>query len=139
MDHFGIGAGLTGAMDIYFHASRGTGRTTSLVDSVKEGDRVIFVSEKQAKEFERKCKDRGLKVETMACGVDDFDRLIYARQPVQGDGRLIFDHVWVEQFYRYALDRSIKEIDRLQRELSGVGAAHRETARAAREFHQWRR
>ena len=40
MDHFGIGAGLTGAMDIYFHASRGTGRTTSLVDSVKEGDRV---------------------------------------------------------------------------------------------------
>lgn len=138
MDHFGIGAGLTGAIDIYFRASRGTGRTTSLVDSVKEGDRVIFVSEKQAKEFERKCKERDLKVETMVCGVDDIDRLIYLRPHVQGEGRLIFDHVWVEQFYRHALDRSVKEIDRLQRELSGVGAAHRETARAAREFHQWR-
>ena len=41
MDHFGIGAALLGAANIYFNSARQTGRTTSLIESVKDGDRII--------------------------------------------------------------------------------------------------
>lgn len=33
MDHFGIGSAVKGALEVYLRASRGTGRTTSLLES----------------------------------------------------------------------------------------------------------
>lgn len=138
MDHFGIGAGINAALEIYFAASRGTGRTTSLVDSVKSGDRVVFVSGNQARDFERLCKERGIEVEATICDPSRPDRL-FGRGSVPGDGRLIFDHVWLESYYRHAVAEVAIRIDKMQREAGGYGVAHRETARAAREVARFQK
>ena len=54
-----------------------------------------------------------------------------------GNGRTIFDHGWVERFYAAAIERAADTIDHLQREASGFGEAHRETARQAEEIARW--
>jgi|GEM_PF-2160996 len=138
MDHFGIGVAVCGMLETYFRASRGTGRTTSLVDSVKSGDRVVFVDRKQANHAARLFRDRGVdKVDCVVVNPADPSDLFRFDMP-RADGRLIFDHVWIEQFYRMAIAKAGVEIDQLQRELSGRGAPHRKTERAAREYALWR-
>lgn len=135
MDHFGIGAAVRGAFEMYFRSARQTGRTTSLVESLKDGDRVIFVDSRQADIVRRMCAERHLKVE---CIVLEPKRRRELCDRAPSEGRTLFDHVWVEQYYRESLDDMVEEVDRLQRETSGFGAAHLETRRAAAESSRWR-
>lgn len=139
VDHFGIGNAIKGVIEIYFRACRRTGRTTSLVESAKDGDRVVFVNRLHASEFERLCRERGIAVETFICDPGAPERL-FERPSVAKDGRLIFDHAWIEEYYRLAIEGACNHLDRMQREIGGYGAAHAETARAARQAHRddWR-
>ena len=41
-DAFGIGQAVQGAARVYFQTARASGRTVAMVESLKEGDRVIF-------------------------------------------------------------------------------------------------
>jgi len=136
MDHFGIGAAFQAMARIYHHSGRRSGRTTSLVESVKDGDRIVFADPREAERVKRLCRDRGV---TVACIVIDprySERLIGDHAP--SDGRTIFDHSWVEQFYLVAIEQAAIDIDHLERETSGFGAAHRETRRRYEEVAKWR-
>ena len=53
-------------------------------------------------------------------------------------GRTIFDHGWVEQYYLAAIEKASFNIDQLQKNASGYGEAHRETRRRAEEMARWR-
>ena len=134
MDHFGIGAAIEGAVRIYLRSARGTGRTTSLVESVKNGDRLVFSDSREAERVRHLCEERGLKVE---CVVIDpkYPQRIFERGSSQG--RTIFDHSWIEEYYLNVIDKAQKEIDHLEKESSGYGAAHRETKRRAIEISKW--
>ncbi|WP_420408636.1 hypothetical protein [Hoeflea sp.] len=135
-DHFGIGAALRGAAQIYFQSARRTGRTVSMVESAKDGDVLIFTNVDEAKRVERLCKERGIQIRWMVADPHNplsiFDRL---KGPVEG--RAIFDHSWVEQFYLNALDATAKDIQSLQNNLSGEGEPHRKTRREAAEIQRW--
>lgn len=137
MDHFGIGAAMRGMLLNYQYSSRRTGRTTSLVESVKDGDRIVFADRREAERVERLVKERGVTVKCIVIDPKDPGRLM-ERGSLSGDGRTIFDHTWVEQFYTAAIERAASDIDHLQRETSGHGEAHRETARRAEEIVRWR-
>ena len=134
MDHFGIGAAAQGAFEVYVASARQTGRTTSLVESLKDGDRVIFINYVEARRVERMCEDRGIKIET---------QVVDPRSPSKvfenhtARGRVIFDHSWVEDFYRLALQNASKELDHLQVESSGYGFKHYETRQRAIEIARW--
>jgi len=136
MDHFGIGAAIQTAIDMYGRAARGTGRTTSLLESVKTGDRVVFVHIQQAREFDEQCKECGITVECVVCNPAD-PTTLFERGSLPNDGRMLFDHFWVETFYRNAISSAAKEIDALQARFSGYGAKHRETKRNAIERAKW--
>lgn len=135
MDHFGIGAGVAAVTEIYFRSARRTGRTTSLVESVKDGDRIIFADSKEAARVERLCKERGVKVECIVIDPNTPERLFH-RGPAEG--RAILDHSWVEGFYARAIVQAQRDIDHFERETSGYGAAHRETARQYRDLQKFR-
>lgn len=137
MDHFGIGHGIQGAARIYFQSGRQTGRTSSLVESLKDGDRVVFTTEREGRRVQALCKERNISIEIIVCDTRIPDRLFH-RGPPSGNERTIFDHTWVEQYYKDALARAQDEIDQLQTNLSGRGVPHRETERAAREYLNWR-
>lgn len=136
MDHFGIGAAMKAMAGVYFMAGRRSGRTTSLLESLKSGDRVIFSERRQAQIFERLCKERGIEVECVTVPLDRANILEELGSSPE-DGRTIFDHTWVEGFYKDAIDRAADTIDHFQRRLSGYGEAHRATRRQAEELARW--
>ena len=135
MDHFGIGAAMKAMALNYTYSARRTGRTTSLVESVKDGDRIVFAEQHEAKRVQRLCLERGVKVECIVIDPRDPGRVMERKQP---EGRTIFDHSWVESYYMRAIELAGDTLDRLEREASGYGAAHRETKRRAEELARWR-
>ena len=135
MDHFGIGAAMQGMARMYFQSARRTGRTTSLVESVKDGDRIVFADSKEAERVRRLLMERGVKVECLVVQPKTPERVFERGTP---EGRTIFDHTWVEQMYLQVLERTQQEIDQLERQSSGFGEAHCETKRRTEELAKWR-
>lgn len=135
MDQFGIGAAVSGAAECIFMAGRRTGRTTQLIESVKDGDRIIFSNPKEAERVRRLVLERGVEVECVTVPIGDLD--LSRLGPSPGDGRTILDHSWVEEFYRQQISGARRSIDEIQGRLSGYGAKHRETRRAAEEHARW--
>lgn len=135
MDHFGIGAALQAMASIYFRQSRLTGRTTSLVESVKDGDRIVFANSHEAERVRRLCREREVDVTCMVVDPSTPERLF---EVGTSEGRTIFDHGWVEQHYINAIEAARSQIDHLERQSSGYGEAHRETKRRAMELIRWR-
>jgi glutamine cyclotransferase len=119
---------------LYSQTARQTGRTTSLIESLKDGDRVCCATTEEARHLKRMCRDRGLQVTVITLPIRDAHR-IFERGTSQG--RTIFDHTWVERYYMAAVERAQDEIDQLQREASGWGAAHEKTRAQAREMARW--
>ena len=101
MDAFGIGQAMKGTARVYFQASRNTGRTASMVESAKDGDRLVFADPKEADRVGRMLKERELDVECIVIAPKEARR-IFERGTSQG--RTIFDHQWVEQYYLLNLD-----------------------------------
>jgi hypothetical protein len=134
MDHFGIGAALRGSALVYFQSARKTGRTVSLVESVKDEDRIIFTNSREADRVKRLCEEAGKSVE---CVVVNPTTPYDAFNLGTAQGRTIFDHTWVEQFYLLSIERCERDIDNLQKNLSGYGEPHRETRRRAEELAKW--
>lgn len=137
MDQFGIGQAINGATHVYFRASRQTGRTTALIESLKSGDMVVFIDSREAERVKRLCLEKGVNIKTIVLDPKEPQR-IFDRGSVSGDGRCVFDHSWVEQYYLNAIKRAQKEIDMFQREISGYGMAHIETKLQIQEETKWR-
>lgn len=134
MDRFGIGNMLQGAARCMFQQSRGSGRTTELLHSLKDGDRVVFTNSTESERVKRLANEMGIRIETQVIDPSRPDRLTEFGTPA---GHLILDHSWVEAYYMHALEEAGRSIDRIQRELSGPGMAHVETRLAARERARW--
>jgi len=115
MDHFGIGAAMKCMAMTYIQGARRTGRTTSLLASLKDGDQVICVDTHQTKLLQRQCTELGLKV---GCKSVSPERIWELSPMYEAKGRTLFDHAWVEQYYVRALERAKAEIDQLQSILS---------------------
>lgn len=130
MDHFGIGAAMRGMAMTYIQSARQTGRTTSLVESVKDGDRIMFTDNREAERVKRLCMERGVKVECIVVSPQKPEGVFQLGTP---QGRALFDHSWVEQYFLNAIERAQQEIDFFERQSSGYGAPHRETRQHARQ------
>lgn len=135
MDHFGIGAALLGAARAYFSGARQSGRTTSLVESVREGDRVVCANVQTAEQLRRLLRARDLAVEVVMIPVGEPERLFHLGTSA---GRTLFDHVWIEDYYLAELQRAAATVDELQRQASGFGTPHVQTREQARIEHSRR-
>jgi len=134
MDHFGIGAAFKAMSTIYLQSARASGRTVSMLESLNTGDRIIFASQREADRVKRLLREHEKDIECIVVNPQNYGRLLERRT---NQGRTIFDHSWVEEYYQMAIVRCEKDIDFFQREMSGFGEAHRETRRAAAEFAKW--
>jgi hypothetical protein len=131
VDFFGIGIAMQGMARVLWQTSRRTGRTTQLLDALKDGDRVIFSKASHRQYFKRGCRDRGLDVELVVMPVNDIKLL----GTVQG--KTYFDHTWVQDMYEYALNKVEREIDHKERQMSGYGEAHIKTRKQAEALMRW--
>ncbi|MEO8299949.1 MAG: hypothetical protein ABI574_19325 [Burkholderiales bacterium] len=116
MDYFGIGAAMRSLAQIYAQSARRSGRTTRLVESLKDGDRVVFVNVRQADLVRSMCHKRGVDVECIVMSPGRPHDLLMLRPSRR---RTIFDHGWVEDYYLKRIEGALGEIDDLQERLSG--------------------
>lgn len=134
-DFFGISSAIRSMLVMYRQVSRRTGRTTSMLDALKDGDRVFFVDSREASRVERLCRERGLKVDCCTCPVSNIGR---AMERGTAQGKVIFDHTFVEEYYARAIDAAEADISQVQQACSGFGEPHLETRRKAHELAKWR-
>lgn len=120
MDVFGIGAAVRGAVVTYFTMARGSGRSTHLVDILKDGDCVVFTNRMEADRILYQCKRRRLDVECIVVSVND-PQALFNRTRSRAKGRTIFDHSWVEQYYLKAIASAEADINKLQELTSARG------------------
>ena len=137
MDHFGIGAALQAMAQMYFRSARQTGRTTSLVESVKDGDRIVFADTPEARRVQHACHRRGVAVECIVVDPNNPARL-FDRGPAKG--RTLFDHSWVERYHLESIEHTMRVIDDLQRKASGNNEGYdaMDVMRRANELQRFR-
>lgn len=138
MDFFGFGSALTAAHRILCVAQRQTGRTTSLVESLKTGDRVVCINRNDALNIERLCRERDVKITTVSIAGRRIEEALHGIGTLPGDGRTVIDHSVVEAMYEGAISSTTQYIDSAEKSLSGYGADHRATRRRAEEMVKWK-
>lgn len=131
MDHFGIGTAIKAQTQMYFQSARRSGRTTSLLESLKDGDRIVCGDSREAERLRGLCRERGLAVTVIAVPVD---RLVELFNTPPSEGRTLFEHTWVEALYTQEIGRLTAWVDSLQVQASGFGTAHIETRRKAEQL-----
>lgn len=132
MDHFGIGAALKGVVDAYFAGARRTGRTTSLVDSVHPGDRIICVDDRERARLLQMLDERfaGARVVDVVVVRPSEPLSVFAAG--YSTGRTLFEHSWLEILYQRVIAQCAHDVDSLQRQTSGCrNTSRREEATAA--------
>lgn len=109
MDQYGIGAAVKAVTEVYFQSARRTGRTTALVKTLKPGDVVVCMDENHERHLGMILRERqveGVKI-IIADPRRSFDPLNF--YPQTGH-RLFFDHTFVEEKYRAAIEGVSSEL-----------------------------
>lgn len=134
-DIFGISSAIQGVAEVYFRGARQTGRTNGLLDHVKAGDTVVFVSQQTAQIFEARCRERGIdRVRSVVVSANSPESIFMLPMT---KGRLIFDHVWLEEYYRLEILKISQRLDHIATQASGYGEPHLETAMQAKSIRRW--
>lgn len=133
-DAYGVGNALKAFHHSITLASRATGRTTRMLEQLKDGDRVVLTSENMAQHIRPLLKEMGKDVELVVCPPSNPGKL-FERPPSKAYTH--FDHDWVDEFYRLALARAGDDLMRLARDTSGDGVAYAEARLTARRLGQY--
>lgn len=113
---YGNGAAMRGIVEAYNQGARRTGRTTMMVNSLREGDIVVFHDSREMRRVDRMIRERGLhNVKCITVPADGPLDQLYGRK---ANGKTVFDHMWVEAHYRNAIKRAETELAYLERRLS---------------------
>ena len=100
---------------MYFQSARRTGRTSLLIESLKDGDRVVCAALPEARRLQKLADARGVNVKFTVVEPSRPELL------TASTGRTVFDHSWVEQYYMASLKQCQSDIDTMQRNMSGTG------------------
>lgn len=117
MDIFGIGSAIKAITRVYFRSARQTGRTTALIERVRDGDAIGFTNSREAERVRRLCLGQGKRIE---CVVFDSNRMEFRNLEGKRFNRLFFDHGLIEQLYMDAIDRTRREIDQCEAQYSNI-------------------
>lgn len=115
MDHAEIGNAMIAMASVLSISSRRTGRTTRLLESMKDGDCVVVANPQQRSRILEAARERGLKIEVRDIPVGRVNDVL-SRGPLARRTR--FDHSWVEAFYQHELRRLANNIDSFEEILS---------------------
>jgi hypothetical protein len=130
-DMFGIGSAIAAALGVAFGAQRRTGRTTRLIESVKDGDRIIAASGNEATRLANLLAQRGVNVSVAVIDPLNPYKLF---ELGTAQGRTIFDHTWVEMRYQKAISDAADQMTEMEDRLSGYDWRHRETQEKAKYY-----
>lgn len=120
MDQYGIGSAMQAMQAMYVNTARRAGRTTSMLQQLKDGDRVICSSQSAQRDIKNRAQKMGLKIECIH--LSDFHDM--ATMPPT-KGMVYLDHTMVERLYEVSILCAQNEIDSwLERVNRGKESAH---------------
>ena len=130
-DPFGIGTALQHGMRMLLHGQRHSGRTTALLDSLKEHDVVITTMGIEGQRLEREIRARGFKDVTVRLMPTTNLREAYDRLSGQtAQRRIVFDHMFFEGYYSAAIDNAVYELSRFKEHLDAQHESYNKTPKA---------
>lgn len=100
-DYTDLGSRLVKFIERYQVRARRCGRTTFLLDHLRDGDRVVVPSPEQVPAMEKLILERGLNVKVIA--FSPRNRVDEVREKGMSEGRTLFDHTWTEMYYSNAI------------------------------------
>lgn len=95
----GVPNALSAFLATYEHCSRRSGRTTAMVAALRDGDTVIFATEKEAMRAARLALDRGAHIRAVVVAVGKFDPGLFAQE----GRRILFDHGWLTAYWSHVI------------------------------------
>lgn len=119
MDQYGIGSAMQAMQAMYVNVARRAGRTTRMLQQLKDGDRVICSSQSAQRDIKHRAQKMGLKIECIH--LSDFHGMA-RMEPAKG--MVYLDHTMVERLYEVSILCAQEEIDSwLERVNRGKGSA----------------
>lgn len=129
-DIYGIGDMLRRELHQYRSHSRRTGRTARMLMQLKDGDTVITSHGKHADYLRHQVEKAGLRVTVLPAQPSLHDVGKYGPY----SGRIHFDHTWVEDFFKEAVEGAAHALDRFTFEKPRMHSEDRECRDRMREF-----
>lgn len=119
-----VGAVLNTALEVYVQSARRSGRTTRMIEGLSDGDIVIFQDNREKERVSRLIRETRpkLNVKLIAIPADRPELLRGLRAP----NRLRFDHLWIEAWHRYSVERASREISFFEERMSDKLATYRD-------------
>lgn len=124
---------LRAALNLFEQGARRSGRTTRMIEALRNGDTIICASGAYAGELTRligRERPELISVRVFVC--ETFED---AYRRTRGAGRVILDHEWVRVFYHRALDQAERELADLTFYNAPAGDQHRD--KLQERFEEW--
>lgn len=116
LDEYGFAATAKTALNLFEVQSRSSGRTSRMIERLRDGDRVLVGDQKFARWIEdrlAKVGKKDVKVLVVPPSQNPMER--YGTSPV---GRTFFDHTWIEAFFHRSLDNAARDLQYIQQAMS---------------------
>lgn len=116
-DFYGIGPAVQAAADVYFAAARRSGRSARLVESVRDGDAVVFLNKADQRRFERDLAESGRAPDVrLTVSGPGHMRVLYQwyldLRPKPS--RILFDHRFLQEWYQSEVERIRQQVAAMQ-------------------------
>jgi len=108
MDEYGYGAAIKTGLQFFETASRQSGRTTRLLERVKDGDRIIVSNPAMGQLIQGKLAQLGKRlVQVLVVPIDGtYPPRVSPRMFGVHSGRTYFEHTWTLEFYKNLLKQT---------------------------------
>jgi hypothetical protein len=97
------------ALRMYEQGARRSGRTTRMIDQVREGETVVCFNALHARHVQTALRERGLTNVRVSTCAPDMGEFVSTTAGVRG--RIHLDHCWVHEWYSAAIIRATREIE----------------------------
>ena len=113
-DPFGIGRALQHGLRMFMHTTRRSGRTTDMLNMVREDDVVVTSMRQEAHRLQNLVNRRGFKNVDVVCVEPRGLGAVYERLAARRPRRVIFDHLFFETYYSYMVDQAFEDLSRFK-------------------------
>ncbi|WP_342361377.1 hypothetical protein [Terrarubrum flagellatum] len=107
-DEYGFAAATKTGLRLYGMSSRRTGRTSRMIERVRKGD-VIICADSREKERVQRLLREAKKAEIDVVVVNP-QRTPLRDVGTRPNGRVFFDHGWIERYFEIEIDRAANQL-----------------------------
>lgn len=115
MDTYNIANSMRVGLEMLMQGARQSGRTTRMLDGLKDGDRIITSDTRNVRILQNQARQRGLNVEVIFWSVKEMHCNIYRLK--KSAGRTVFDHVFIENFWKTRIADIERELVAIEQEV----------------------